>query len=65
MKATLEFNLPEERDEHLQAVMAGRLWCDLGEVAQLLRSHYKHGVDATKTLTAIQDVVNAAMEDAA
>jgi hypothetical protein len=65
MKATLEFNLPEERDEHLQAVMAERLWGALGEVSQLLRSHYKHGVDATKTLTAIQNVVNPAMGDVA
>jgi len=65
MKATLEFNLPEERDEHLQAVMAGRLWCALGEVSQLLRSHYKHGADVNKTLIAIQGVVDAAMEDVA
>ena len=65
MKATLEFNLPEERDEHLQSVMAGRAWGALGEVSQLLRSYYKHGADVTKTLIAIQGVVDAAMEDVA
>jgi hypothetical protein len=63
MKATLEFNLPEETQEHLQAVMSHRAWSALSEVSQVLRNHYKHGADADKTLRAIQDVVNDAKED--
>jgi hypothetical protein len=63
MKATLEFTLPEEQQEHLQAVMAGRAWGALSEVSHLLRSHYKYEADAAKTLRAIQDVVNDAKED--
>lgn len=63
MKAILEFNLPEEQQEHLQAVMAHRAWSALSEVSHILRSHYKYEDDAANTLRAIQDVVNDAKED--
>jgi hypothetical protein len=32
MKATLEFNLPEERDEHLRAVQANYAWAALHDI---------------------------------
>jgi hypothetical protein len=43
MKATLEFNLPEERDEHLRAVHASDAWAALHDIDYMLRNHLKHG----------------------
>jgi hypothetical protein len=44
MKATLEFNLPEDRAEHLRAVHAGTAWCALFEVDNRLRNLLKYGI---------------------
>jgi hypothetical protein len=44
MKATLEFNLPEDRAEHLRAVHAGAAWCALYEVDNRLRNIFKYGI---------------------
>jgi hypothetical protein len=43
MKATLEFNLPEDRAEHLRAVHAGAAWCALYELDNRLRNLLKYG----------------------
>ena len=43
MKATLEFNLPEEHDEHLNALQGLSWQMVLFEVDQELRSTVKHG----------------------
>jgi hypothetical protein len=43
MKATLEFNLPEDRAEHFRAVHAGAAWCALYEVDNRLRNLLKYG----------------------
>jgi len=43
MKATLEFNLPEDRAEHLRAVHAGAAWCALYEMDNRLRNLLKYG----------------------
>jgi hypothetical protein len=43
MKATLEFNLPEDQAEHLRAVHAGAAWCALYEVDNRLRNLLKYG----------------------
>jgi len=43
MKATLEFNLPEDRAEHLRAVHAGAAWCALYELDNRLRNLIKYG----------------------
>jgi hypothetical protein len=45
MKAILEFNLPEEADEHLTAVKAGDWQMALWDVDQRLREIVKHGED--------------------
>ena len=45
MKAILEFNLPEEEDEHLTAVKAGDWQMALWDVDQKLREIVKHGDD--------------------
>jgi len=43
MKATLEFNLPEERIEHLQAVHAGALVAVIDSMDEFLRNAWKYG----------------------
>lgn len=43
MKATLEFNLPEERVEHRHAVNAADMAACLWDVDQELRTFIKHG----------------------
>lgn len=43
MKATLEFNLPEDGAEHLRAVHAGAAWCALYEIDNRLRNLLKYG----------------------
>jgi hypothetical protein len=45
MKATLEFDLPEERVEHLWAVHAGEMASVISEVTERLRCWQKHGND--------------------
>ena len=54
MKATVEFTLPEERTEHLQAVHAGAAWALLEDIDQHLRSVIKHGHDY-KTVEALAE----------
>jgi len=43
MKATLEFNLPEDTAEHFRAVHAGAAWFTLYEVDNRLRNLIKYG----------------------
>jgi len=43
MKATLEFNLPEDREEHLMAVNALELYLSLWDIDQYLRKKMKYG----------------------
>jgi hypothetical protein len=43
MKATLEFNLPEDSAEHLRAVHAGAAWSALYELDNRLRNLLKYG----------------------
>ena len=43
MKATLEFDMPEEQTEHRMHVMAGDWYCALREIDNRLRSLLKHG----------------------
>ncbi len=49
MKATLEFSLPEEADEHKRAVHAADAWCALYDLDQELRNLVKHGTGRTET----------------
>ena len=55
MKATLEFNLPDDQVEYIQAVHAEYAWSAVSAIAAILRSHYKHGVGADETLKKIQE----------
>ena len=62
MKATLEFNLPEETAEHLRAVHADASWCALYEVDSRLRNLLKYGISKDssyeKELSEIRKEVN-------
>ena len=42
-KVTIEFNLPEEKDEHTLAIKGGEFWSALWELDQDLRGWLKHG----------------------
>ena len=44
MKATLEFNLPEERGEHIRAVHAGAAWLALSDIDRQIRNAMKYGL---------------------
>lgn len=66
MKATLEFTLPEEREEHSDAVN-GTSWKALVfEFDQWLRSKLKYGKPDEKTpgYQAARDSLHAAIEEA-
>lgn len=43
MKATLEFNLPEDRPEHDLALMGGQMHSALLEIQEILRQATKYG----------------------
>ena len=43
MKATLEFNLPEDREEHLRAVNSLELYLSLWDIDQYVREKMKYG----------------------
>lgn len=59
MKATLSFNLPEERDEFETAVNAGKYRSALFEIAQrVFRPARKHGYPDAK----VQNLLNKADE---
>lgn len=45
MKATLEFNLPEDRDDFALATNASKMWSVLWELDQDLRARVKYAPD--------------------
>jgi hypothetical protein len=61
MKATLEFNLPEDHNEHLRAIHAGAAWVTLYEIDNTLRNLLKHGDYRYKT---VEDLATAIREQA-
>lgn len=66
MKATLEFDLPEEREEHEVAVHAMDWHLCVWDIAQWLRSKLKFGHDfenAKDALEAARDYLYVVMED--
>ena len=62
MKATLEFSLPEETAEHLQAVHAGEAWAMLREIDQRLRNGIKYG-ELPPTAEALAQQLREEMSD--
>jgi hypothetical protein len=61
MKATIEFQLPEDRHEHLRAIHAGEAWSALYDIDSMLRSLLKYGDDRYKTP---QELAHAIREEA-
>ncbi len=64
MKATLEFNLPEDHNEHLRAVYAGEAWSALYDIDNMLRNMLKHGNNEYKTVEEMADAVRAVAGEA-
>ena len=55
MKATLEFNLPEDREEHRLACAAGEMAAAIQEADSNMRGWLKHG----HTFTSIEEAITA------
>jgi len=56
MKATLEFNLPEDRYAHTLALKGCEYYSTLHTLDQKMRSFLKHGGDYTTPEAVAQDV---------
>jgi predicted DNA-binding WGR domain protein len=63
VKAVLEFNLPEDKDDFELAHQSARFWSALWEFKELVRSWNKHGHGA-KSVAELLDVVTRAWEEA-
>jgi hypothetical protein len=57
MKAILEFNLPEEKQEHNYAVNATEAFGALSDIQQQLRRIRKYDADPQEVLEAIENIV--------
>jgi hypothetical protein len=57
MKATLEFNLPEDATDHLRAVQANDAWSALYDIDSMLRNLLKHGNDRYKTVEQLAQAI--------
>ncbi len=58
MKAILEFNLPEDTQEHWRAVNAMAAWAAISEIRLMIRRYQKHGEgDADAVLDKINHIV--------
>jgi hypothetical protein len=57
MKAILEFNLPEEKQEHSYAVNATEAFVALSDIQQKIRNVRKYDADIESTLNEIENIV--------
>jgi plasmid stability protein len=57
MKATLEYNLPEDTQEHLRAVQANHAWSALYDIDSILRNLLKHGNENYKTVEELAQAI--------
>lgn len=64
MKATIEFTLPEEQEEHLRAARANDAWCALYDIDNMLRNLLKHGDNRYKTVEELATAVREITLDA-
>ena len=64
MEATLKFNLPEEREDHLLAVRAGDMAAGVADAMEQTRCWLKHGHDF-KTADEAIEACRALLADAA
>ena len=56
MKAILEFNLPDDRADHLIALHGIDMFCFLVGLRDDIRQHIKHGTDLPKLETLYTEV---------
>ena len=66
MKITIEFNLPEDKDQHIMAINGPRYWKVLWELSTWLRTAIKHNPDEldSKTLDIILDELYELLDEA-
>lgn len=57
MKAILEYNLPEDTQEHLRAVQANDAWNALYDIDNMLRNLLKYGGDNYKTVEQLAQAI--------
>lgn len=62
MKATLEFTLPEEAEQHLAATRAMEMRCAMSEFLENLRGKIKYGQSYTSVDDALADTRALAVE---
>jgi len=60
MKAILEFNLPEESEEHIRAVHCYDAWNALSAIRFMVRNHTKYGnpANSEEVMASIQSIVS-------
>ena len=63
MKATLEYNLPEDRIEHQRAVHSGEAWSALYNIDSMLRNLLKYGNNDYKTAEELAHALRAEISD--
>ena len=63
MKATLTFDLPEENEEHMNAVQGGSYKAALSELDQRLRAKTKHSEDPSPVYDEVRDWLHEIMGD--
>lgn len=56
MKATLEFELPDDDSEHYDAIHGPDYRNALSDIREMLRSKVKHGHDYENTEQALQEI---------
>ena len=63
MKATLEFDLPEEIEEFKMATRGADYFCSLWDLKQLLRERHKYGLDTDIFEQRFKDILNDTLLD--
>lgn len=59
MKATLEFNLPDDSYEHMRAVHCIQAWHSLYEIDSICRNLLKYGGDTYKTAEQLAQAIRS------
>lgn len=63
MKATIEFNLPEESHEHELAINASSMYCAICDLDNYLRNLIKHGDDSEDVKRLAVEIRNDYLSD--
>jgi len=63
MKATLEFDLPEDNDSFKMATRGGDYFCVLWDLKQLLRQKRKYGMEEDDFEQQFEDLIDNAILD--